>query len=56
MSYVNCMTCINYMNYVLLLDQASVGAQDQLVQDLQALEEALNHPPLAPMKAEDQLV
>ena len=45
-----------YMKYLLLLDQASVGAQDRLVQDLQALEEALNHPPLAPRKAEDQLV
>ena len=56
MSYVNCMTCINYMNYVLLLDQASVGTQYQLVQDLQALEEAMDHLPLAPVKAEDQLV
>ena len=44
------------MKYVLLLDQASVGAQDQLVQDLQALEEAMDHLPLAPVKAEDQLV
>ena len=44
------------MKYVLLLDQASVGAQDQMVQDLQALEEVLDHTPLAPVKAEDQLV